>query len=207
MSEDAAFGAIFALVGAIVGALLSFFPMYLFSVKDREDRNASVVVLLNAEKRTITDYCTSVIQAVGPGTTDIIFVSPPSTPAWDTARVQGDFIAAITLDDWTKLNAAYSSISKLDGLADHYISFTATQRALLGFSDNVRGLNTSLLQRCTYTRAQFTDLDSVLVPLQRRFDVRSRSLSIAIGAAVIVGLGAVVVFGHLAWRALATTMP
>lgn len=202
MSKDAAFGAVFALVGALVGTLLSFSPLYLFSLKDREDRNASVVVLLEAEKRTLTEYCASIIQAVGPGTTDIIMFSPPTTPAWDASRVQGDFIAAISLDNWTKLNSAYSSVAKLNGLVNHYISFSATQRALSGFSGAVRELNINLSQRCAYTQAQFQDLDGVLGPLQGRFEGRSRVLSFAIGAAVVGGVIAVVFFGYVAWRAL-----
>lgn len=205
MSKDAAFGAIFALVGAVVGALLSFLPLYLFSWKDKMDRNAGIVALLQTERRTLIDYCNTLGQAADPSdSSGILTVHAPSTPAWDTASTQGDLISAIGIPDWTTFNAACSSVGMLRGLVAHYVSFTSTQQALSGFPDSVRSLNATLYQRSTYTRQRFQELDRVLDPLQARFELGSRLLSVAIWCASILGIGAVTLFGYFAWSSLRT---
>lgn len=173
MSRDAGVGAIFALVGAVVGALLSFFPTYLFSLKETADRNASVVVLLQAESRQMIAFCSKFNGEIINNPSQVSALEVPANSAWSVASTQGDFVGAVTADEWQTISNAYSSLDNLRAVAQQYDTFVFTQTALRAYRADVKSLDHNLEERCAATISSFQQLQNRLEPLHARLESRS----------------------------------
>lgn len=202
MSTDAAFGAIFALIGAVAGTFLSLIPLYLFSLRDAAERNVGLAALLSVERSSLMDYCQSIIELDLAKTDAVFTLTTAQTPAWTAISTEGGFLSELELQEWLKLSAAYSSLLKMHGILEHYVMFTATQRALPNFNEEVTSIHGALEKRARHTLNEFRQLGDTLFGIEDRFKGNAkRHLRLIFGAAVL-GVVIVLVSAYFAWTAL-----
>lgn len=202
MSTDAAFGAIFALVGAVAGTFLSLIPLYLFSVRDAAERNVGLAALLSVEQASLTDYCQSIIDLDLANTDAVFTLTTAPTPAWTAICTAGGFLYELDLQEWLKLSAAYTSLLRLRGILEHYLMYTGTQRALPDYNAGVKYIHAALEKRAEQTLKEFRQLGDVLVQIENRFKQHAkRCLRLIFGTAVL-GVTIVFVAAYFAWTAL-----
>lgn len=112
MTADAAFGALFTLIGAVTGAILALVPLTLLSRRDRHARLRGFVVLLDRERAVMASFCEDVHDNISKGPENAVYTFRELTvPAWHAAGTDADFIEALSGEEWAAITNAYGAFT------------------------------------------------------------------------------------------------
>jgi hypothetical protein len=202
MSKDAAFGALIALIGALVGALMAVVPLQLIGARDQASRDVAVARILESEREYVLSYCRN-LPRPNPTGDNVYTVYPPSVEAWLAATSNGDFIASVSPEEWTEINHSYQTVENLSGRVVYYMNFTQTQGAMSNYNKASLELLEVIAKQSDIVTDRFTNqLHGVLAPLRARLENKVRTLNTVILVVLGIGIILFIGFGYIAFSTL-----